>query len=162
MTSIPKALSPFALLTSAFLFLFSALVAGAETPKISAPEALKKLQAGEMVILDIRAPEEWAESGVAEGVWPVSMHQRDFGKNLQRILRYVPADRIGLICATGGRSDYVAGVLEKNGIFGVIDVSEGMFGNKSGPGWIKRGLPLVHPDAALRNYEAATANWGAD
>ena len=51
--------------------------------------------------------------------------------------------RSGLICATGGRSAYVAEVLEKNGLTGVADVSEGMLGNSGGAGWIARGLPVV-------------------
>ena len=99
------------------------------------------------------------ESGVAEGAWPVSMHTPDFPKQLQAILAQHPPEHIGLICATGGRSAYVTEVLARNGLPGVIDVSEGMFGNGQGAGWIARGLPTVTVDDVIAGYEKAVETW---
>ncbi len=131
----------------------------AETPILSAPDAQAKLTSGDMVLLDIRSPQEWAETGVAEGAWPVSMHDAEFGARLQNILANVPAEQIGLICATGGRTAHVVNILRQNGIDGVIDVSEGMMGNTRGAGWISRGLPVVSLEDATQSFEAATADW---
>lgn len=118
-----------------------------------------RVTAGEIVLLDIRSREEWAESGVAEGAWPVSMHEDDFAQRLQAILQRYDPSQIGLICATGGRSNYVAQVLQQNGVAGVVNVSEGMFGNTHGAGWIARGLPVVSAEDARAFYEATQAAW---
>ena len=133
--------------------------AWADAPILSAPEAQGQVADGEMVLLDIRSREEWEETGFAKGAWPVSMHERDFGTRLQAILKNVPPEQIGLICATGGRSAHIAKLLSQNGIDGVIDVSEGMMGNQRGPGWIARDMDIVPLDAALKTYEEATSGW---
>lgn len=143
----------------ALCFVISTQAAFAEPPILTAPEAAQKLNAGEMVVLDIRSPEEWKDSGVAAGVWPVSMHTPDFPRQLQTILAKYGPDQIGLICATGGRSAYVAEILEKNGIPGVADVSEAMFGNGTGPGWIARGLPVVSAEDALAQFKIEQDTW---
>lgn len=131
----------------------------ADTPILSATEAQTKLADGTVVMLDIRSRQEWQQTGIAEGAWPVSMHEPDFGQRLQAILQEVGADRVALICATGGRTGHVTSILRQNGIEGVIDVSEGMMGNPRGPGWIARGMPVVSLEDAEAAYAAATAEW---
>lgn len=91
-----------------FVATFAALV---ETPILTAPEASERVASGELVLLDIRTPEEWTETGLADGAWAVSMHTPDFPQQLQEILTRFSPDQIGLICATGGRSFYVTKVL---------------------------------------------------
>jgi rhodanese-related sulfurtransferase len=83
------------------------------------------------------------------------MHDPSFGPNLQKIVARYPDVPIALICATGGRSNYVADVLGKNGLEGVIDITEGMFGNGKAPGWIARNLPIQNVEAARQNHLAA-------
>ncbi|MGB0848082.1 MAG: rhodanese-like domain-containing protein [Thiolinea sp.] len=119
---------------------------------MSAPEAQAAIKAGKLFLLDIRAAEEWKEDGVAEGAFPVSMHENSFGKHLNRILTQRGDKKLGLICATGGRTQYVAAILEKNGITDIVDVSESMHGNHNGPGWLKRKLPVVTMDEALKHF----------
>ena len=97
-----------------------------------------------------RTEEEWKETGVAEGAWPVNMYDREFGKKLSQVLQRNTGKRIGFICAVGGRTGYVTGVLEKNGTRGMIDVSEGMLGSPAGKGWIARGLPIVSAKTAMQ------------
>jgi rhodanese-related sulfurtransferase len=143
-------------------WLLSVTVAFAEAPILSALDAQDQLRAGEIVVLDIRSPEEWAETGVAEGAWPVSMHRPDFGTHLQAIFAQYAPEQVALICATGGRSAYIAEALERNGIVGVADVSEGMMGNPRGPGWIKRGMSVVSADAARAAFEAALSGAAAN
>ena len=157
---IQRLLRALALLaTIAVMFVVATLAAFAETPILTAPEASGRVASGDLVLLDIRTPEEWKETGLADGAWPVSMHTPDFPKQLQEILTRFSPDQIGLICATGGRSSYVTKVLEQNGIHGVLDVSEGMFGNGNADGWIARGLPVIAIEEATERFKAAKETW---
>lgn len=131
------------------------VMAQAQSPIMSAPDAQTAVDAGAMILIDIRSPQEWTDTGIAKGAWPVSMHTPGFGPELAAILRKFPDRKVGLICATGGRSGYVTKVLEKNGINGIIDVSEGMLGNPRGPGWIARKLPIVDLATAQTTYQEA-------
>lgn len=122
---------------------------------MTAPEAQAAVDAGEMILLDIRTAEEWQEDGVAKGAFPLSLTDATFGQQLSKILAQRGDKLLGMICATGGRTDYVMSVLDKNGVPGIVDVSEGMHGNYRGPGWLKRKLPVVSADQAKQAYEAA-------
>ena len=128
---------------------------GAAPPTLTAAEAYQRLAQGDLVLLDIREPEEWAETGVAEGAWPVSMHAPDFNARLAEILTRVPPEQVALICARGGRSNAMARALEEQGVAGMIDVPEGMLGRIGRPGWIAQGLPVVEAATAMQRYEAA-------
>ena len=142
-------------LASLFLMALMASVGMADTSIKSAPVAAQELADGEIVLLDIRSPAEWRETGLAKGAWPVSMHTPEFGNQLQDIFEKYRPDQVALICATGGRTAHVIDVLAKNGITGVIDVSEGMHGNPSGPGWLARGMPVVSVEDAQKDFEAS-------
>ena len=139
----------------ALVLFFATSAVFAETRKMGAQEAYAAVQNNEIIILDIRSPGEWAETGVAQGAWPVTMHAPSFGPNLQKIVARYPDAPIALICATGGRSNYVADVMGKNGIDNVIDISEGMFGNGKDPGWIARNLPIQDVETARQSHLAA-------
>lgn len=127
---------------------------------LMADEALSMVKAGDLVLLDIRRPEEWEQTGVAEGAWPVSMHEADFGDRLVEILQQYRPDQIAFICRTGNRSDFLRSQIESQGLPGIRDVSEGMIGNGRAPGWLARGLPIVSAQEALASYGAAQAAWG--
>lgn len=148
-----------AIVIGAALCCANAVAAVAQTPILSATEAAERLADGSLILLDIRRPQEWAESGVAQGAWPVSMHTQTFPAQLQEILSRYDASDIALICAVGGRTEYVTDILRQNGVTGVWDLSEGMFGNGNAPGWLARGLPVVTDSAAMAQYEAARAEW---
>ncbi|AML53398.1 rhodanese-like domain-containing protein [Falsihalocynthiibacter arcticus] len=109
----------------------------------SVSEAYEALQLDEILLLDIRSPQEWAETGVAQGAWPVSLHEEGFSERLMAA-RTLAQDRpVALICATGGRSGAVYKNLKAAGYENFIDVSEGMHGSSAGAGWINTGLPIV-------------------
>lgn len=134
------------------VLVFTTAVVFAQPAKMTAVDAYTAVSNKELILLDIRSPGEWKETGVAQGAWPVTMHDPSFSTNLQRIIGQHPNTPIGLICATGGRSHYVADVLEKNGLTGVIDISEGMFGNGTNPGWIAHKLPIVDATVAQTEF----------
>lgn len=122
---------------------------------ISAQEAAQAVAAGEIVLIDIRTPDEWRESGVALGAWPIDMVSKDFGSRLQALLK-AEADRpIAIICATGGRTEFLQKIIAQNGLGVVIDVGEGMYGSRHGQGWLKEKLPVASAQAALAGVPEA-------
>jgi rhodanese-related sulfurtransferase len=115
----------------------------------SAAQTHEAIGKGEIVLIDIRSREEWQETGVAEGAWPISLHEDRFAERLFAAREMAGGRPVAMICATGGRTDYVMQALRKGGYDGFIDVSEGMMGSALGRGWIAAGLPLQSGDAAI-------------
>ncbi|NNK67409.1 MAG: rhodanese-like domain-containing protein [Rhodobacteraceae bacterium] len=115
----------------------------------SALEAAEALNDEAIVLLDVRSRPEWAETGLAKGAWPVSMHERGFEQRLFAARDFAAGKPVALICATGGRSARLLAALKGAGYTGFIDVSEGMLGSRRGPGWIARGLPMSDLETAL-------------
>ncbi len=142
-----------ALLSSLMVCLLSlmvlALPVNAQQSQWSAKRAHKAVQQGELILLDLRTPEEWRETGVPDGAWPINLYDRNFGGYLRKVIDRNPQATIGLICATGGRSEYVLKALQRNGVTNFVDIAEGVLGSPSGPGWQKAGLPLVSTEEAM-------------
>jgi rhodanese-related sulfurtransferase len=149
----------FASLALFLSLIFIALSVHADTLLMSAPEAFEKLSSKDLVVLDIRSREEWQDTGVAQGALPISMHEKDFLERVQYVLLEYEPEKIALICATGGRSAEVTYFLEQNGLSGIADISEGMFGNRNGPGWLKHDLPIVSAKEAMANYDRIQSTW---
>jgi rhodanese-related sulfurtransferase len=122
------------------------------TEKMAADAAYKAAQAGDIILVDIRRPEEWLETRVGEGAIALDMREESFVASLVALRQANPDKPIALICATGMRSAYVASALTGRGFPGLVDVSEGMIGGKNGPGWLKRGLPTY--DGTITNVVA--------
>ncbi|MEM6385826.1 MAG: rhodanese-like domain-containing protein [Pseudomonadota bacterium] len=98
---------------------------------------------GEVLLLDIRRPDEWAATGVAQHAVPLDMRRDDFIEAL-RALRRSDTQPVAVICARGVRSARLTHQLEAAEIKPIIDIPEGMLGSRAGPGWIERGLPVSH------------------
>lgn len=110
---------------------------------MSPTDAHAKAQTGEVVLVDIRTPEEWRETGV-----PVTAHAIDMYDDpkvfLQRLTAATGGDKsrpVALICRTGNRSSTLQAQLVRAGFSNVVDVSEGVVGGPNGKGWLKAGLP---------------------
>jgi rhodanese-related sulfurtransferase len=123
----------------------------AETGTISAEDAHKAALAGDVILLDIRTPQEWAETGVPASGHPVSMHVPGFLDELSTLNEGDRNRPVALICARGNRSAFLKSELEKRGFTNIIDVSEGMVGGQRGAGWIARGLPTTKLQDAPSN-----------
>ena len=125
-------------------------IAWAATREIwSAPEVAEALYEGAITLLDVRSRDEWAETGLAKGAWPVSVHEQGFEKRLFAARDLSSGKPVALICATGGRSAWLLAALKRAGYTGFIDASEGMLGSRRGPGWIARGLPITDLETAV-------------
>jgi len=108
------------------------------TPDVAREKAL----AGEIVLIDIRRPDEWIDTGVPDVALLVDMTSRDFLAKIAAIRRENPDIPLAFTCRTGSRSNYLTGELEKMGMSGLIDVVGGMLGSRADKGWAKRGLPI--------------------
>lgn len=115
----------------------------------SAKDAHDALKDDLIRLVDVRSRQEWADTGVALGAWPISLHEDRFPERLFAAKTLADGRPVALICATGGRSGYVMRSLREAGYSGFIDVSEGMMGSPRGPGWIASAFPTVSAEAAL-------------
>lgn len=125
--------------------LFMALVLPAAASEMTPRQAHDALGRGEIVLVDIRTPPEWKETGIAEKAVPLDMTSASFIPGLQKLLAENPGKPIALICRTGNRSSYLSGELRRAGLSGVIDVVGGMAGSRTVKGWIAEGLPVSQP-----------------
>lgn len=108
-------------------------------------EALAAADAGTVLLVDIRRPDEWARTGIPRGAVPLDLRRDDFVAALTALADGDPARPVALICARGVRSDRAAARLAEAGFTHVADVPEGMLGSAAGPGWLGRGLPVGRP-----------------
>ncbi len=117
-------------------------VRGGGSNALAPGEAHRRALTGEVVLIDIRRPDEWAATGVAEGAHPLDMRRKDFLTALAVVAGQPGSTPIALICARGVRSAHLAAHLEGAGYTQILDVPEGMLGSGAGPGWLHRGLPV--------------------
>lgn len=102
------------------LLLALALVApvcAAEVPAISPVEAAKLVAAGRAVLVDVREPSEWAESGVAAPAMLLPKSEFDDGLigEWKDFLAKTGDKQIITYCRSGRRSGAVAAVLAAKG-----------------------------------------------
>lgn len=114
---------------------------------IDSKAALAGVSAGEMVLMDVRSPQEWRETGLPKGAKAVTIHGPDgmkgFVADATRAVKGRKDQPIALICARGWRSYRAANALREAGFTKIINVREGMLGNPfDGPGWLDRKLPV--------------------
>lgn len=124
-----------------------ATTARAETT-LTPKQALAGIEGNKLILIDVRRPEEWQETGVAKGAWPLDMTHKEFGPRLMAVLQRNPDHQVAIICRTGNRTGYLMNVLAENKIDGVLDVTAGMAGGPRGKGWIPSGLPTVSAQEA--------------
>lgn len=110
---------------------------------LSAPDAHAKAVAGEIILIDIRRPDEWDRTGSGEGAHRIDLRVDDFVALVQEAAGGDLNAPVALICARGVRSARTSNQLIDAGFTNIIDVPEGMLGSAAGPGWLERGLPLV-------------------
>ena len=115
------------------------------TRNISVTEAYAAVQADEIWLIDIRRPDEWSATGIAEGAIPIDMRREDFVDALQSATEADPDRPVAIVCARGVRSRRLTAQLAEAGITNLIDLPEGMLGSQAGPGWLGAGLPVVEP-----------------
>ena len=99
------------------LLLLSVSPLAAEVPAITPADAAKLVADGKAVIVDVREPSEWAESGVAAPAVLLPKSEFDAGQlgDWKGFLAKVGDKQIITYCRSGRRSGAVAEVLAKDG-----------------------------------------------
>lgn len=108
----------------------------------SVSEAYDLASAGHILLIDIRRPDEWRDTGLPQGALPIDMRSDDFTAALIKAAGTDMTKPIALICARGVRSARLANRLSQAGFINVVDVPEGMLGSSAGPGWLAANLPV--------------------
>jgi rhodanese-related sulfurtransferase len=95
---------------------------------LSAKEAYRRAAEGSIVLVDIRLPSEWRQTGVGVNAHAITMHQSIY-KFVDQLKKAGGDKRpIALICAEGVRSSAMQRMLKQYGFKGIIDVSESRIG----------------------------------
>jgi rhodanese-related sulfurtransferase len=115
---------------------------------LSPAEARARAADGQLTIIDVRLPMEWAETGLPAGAVGVSLQDAQtleprsgFVADVLRALGGERNQPIALICARGNRSAFARDLLAQAGFTDVHDISDGVLGGPNGPGWLQRELP---------------------
>jgi len=113
---------------------------------ITAEEANFRTEAGELMLIDVRSPQEWRQTGVPRGARRVTIHDpgglEGFVDAMAAAMDGDLKKPVALICARGNRSTLAQKVLNEAGFTRVFNIREGFIGGPYGPGWVKRGLPV--------------------
>jgi len=105
-------------------------------PAIDADELARRLEAGDVALIDVRGRAEW-EAGHIPAATNIPLPELDAR------LGEVPGDRpVVLQCATGGRSAIAASVLQARGFARAINLEGGI------TAWQARGRPVARGRAA--------------
>lgn len=111
----------------------------ARVQRLEVREAQKKAQRREVLLVDVRTPGEWAETGMPSPSVGLTLQRADF---LDELARLTGGDRtrpVAFICRSGNRSGVAARQAMKAGYSQVYNVLGGMSG---GAGWISERLPI--------------------
>jgi hydroxyacylglutathione hydrolase len=97
---------------------------------MSVLELKNKLEKGELLLLDVREPNEWKEEGIAEGAKCIHFAE------LQDKMGSLPKSKpITVTCSVGNRASVAVSILEREGFTDVSNVLGGM------TAWTNLGYP---------------------
>lgn len=130
----------FLTLVCATIGLGSSALADIET--LSADTAFQMSQKGELILIDVRTPSEWAMTGMPRDSVGATLQDIDFVARARGAVFGDLEHPVAVICKSGNRSTSAAQKLVSEGFAHVFNVTEGMAGHLgASDGWIKRGLP---------------------
>ena len=96
---------------------------------------------GEIVLVDVRTPNEWMRTGLPEPAVPISLQDPQFLQKLEEAVGGDKSRKVAFICASGARSGQVAQALKQYGWENTVNVAGGMAGSMRTAGWTQLGLP---------------------
>jgi len=111
----------------------AAEISGISTISAEAAAAITDNPPDDLVVLDVRTPEEFAE-GHLEGAVLVDFYAADFAEQLAALDTDVP---YLVYCRSGNRSGQALGVMEQLGFASAVDVDGGIIA------WADAGLPVT-------------------
>ncbi len=98
-------------------------------------------QAGRVLLVDVRTPTEWEQTGVAVSAHTFDMQSATFYQDIIALHNTNPEMPIAFICRTGHRSMLTARECASRDM-AVFNVVGGMAGTSKDSGWIDCALPL--------------------
>jgi rhodanese-related sulfurtransferase len=122
---------------------------------MTAAEAHAKALSGDLVLVDVRRPEEWQDTGVPGSAHAVTMHQNGpaFVAGLKAAMGGDTTKPLAIICNSGNRTSNIYVDLQRAGFTNLINVAEGVGGGPFGLGWLKSGLPVRAATAPLMSVK---------
>lgn len=108
-------------------------ISGISTISVDAAASITDNPPDDLVVLDVRTPEEFAE-GHLEGAVLVDFYAADFADQLAALDTDVP---YLVYCRSGNRSGQALGVMEQLGFASAVDVDGGIVA------WADAGLPVT-------------------
>lgn len=118
----------------------------AEVVDISIDELQSKLASGDIVVIDVRTPKEWRQTGIVEGSLPIMFFDEKRQPHTQEWMRQAsahisPEQEFILICRSGNRSKIIANYLSRqHGYKRVYNVKDGI------KQWLRRGHKTIAPE----------------
>ena len=105
----------------------------ATTVNLNVSEFSQKITEPDVIILDVRTPEEFA-SGHIEGALNIDFNSGNFANEITRLN---PSETYAVYCRSGSRSGQAASIMHKAGFHDVSNLNGGVID------WTNAGLPLV-------------------
>ena len=115
-----------------------------QTFNLDPAEAHRRVAEGQLTLIDVRRPDEWAQTGLPHGAIGATLQDANF---VTLVLAAVDGDTrapVAVICRSGARSLTAQKKLKEAALSNVFNVTEGMSGSRgTGPGWLARGLAVT-------------------
>jgi rhodanese-related sulfurtransferase len=105
----------------------------ATTVNLNVSEFSQKITEPDVIILDVRTPEEFA-GGHIQGALNIDFNSGDFANEITRLN---PSENYAIYCRSGSRSGQAASIMHKAGFNDVSNLNGGVID------WTNAGLPLV-------------------
>lgn len=125
-------------------FLLGLFALGAPAPALaqamSVVEAHSQAAASQILLIDVRTPEEWAETGVPVNAARANFRDPDFLAQVKAMIGEDTSRAVALICRSGNRSGQAAEQLRAAGYANVFNVTSGV---SMAGGWLEQGLPVA-------------------
>ncbi|WP_300378628.1 rhodanese-like domain-containing protein [Henriciella sp.] len=116
----------------------SAMSATSLAPEVSPSEA-QNLQDKGALLIDVRTPEEWEQTGIPADAHTITLQDADFLKQVERLTGGDKDQPVAFICRSGNRSAKARDRLVQEGYTNVTSVAGGVAGEE---GWIAEDLPV--------------------
>ncbi|MEE9375111.1 MAG: rhodanese-like domain-containing protein [Rhizobiaceae bacterium] len=109
---------------------------GSKAQVITPPEIHSKQCAGELLIIDVRQPNEWHQTGIPAGSHGITHGAPDFVTKVKTLAANNPDCKIALSCLSGMRTKAAVKQLSDAGVTDLYIVQGGLLA------WAKYKLPL--------------------
>ena len=113
--------------------------AHAQISELSSNEAAAAVAERGFLLVDVRTPAEWADTGLARGAKVLTLQDPDFPEKLEAITGGDRSRPVAFICRSGNRSATATQIAQELGYNRAFNVSGGMLGPD---GWLASDLPV--------------------